>query len=122
MRDRLTRRKRLDDAALGNGAVAALADYTVEVAAQRREIGDLAVHFREVFTSNGINGLARAAALIGKAEQPADLRKGETETARSSDETPSHVVPAVGRSDGEWVMHVLVKVCACSSTLKARSW
>jgi hypothetical protein len=103
--------------------VAALADYTVEFTPQRREIGDLAVHFREVFTSNGINGLARAAAaLIGKADQPADLRKGETETARSSDETPSHVVPAVGRSDGEWVMHVLVKVCACSSTLKARSW
>jgi hypothetical protein len=89
VRDRLTRRKRLDDAALGNGAVAALADYTVEFTPQRREIGDLAVHFREVFTSNGINGLARAAALIGQSERPADLRKGETETARSSDETPS---------------------------------
>jgi hypothetical protein len=34
----------------------------------------------------------------------------------------AHVVLAVARSDGEWVMHVLVKVCACSSTLKARSW
>jgi hypothetical protein len=82
--DRQIRRKRLDDAAFGNGAVAALADDTVELSSQGGKVRNLSVDFREVFPSNDI---ARATPLIGKAEQLADLRKAKTEIARSTDET-----------------------------------
>lgn len=58
MRDRLTRRKRLDDAAFGDGSVAALADDTVEFTVQRGETSNLAIDFGEVLASNGIYGLA----------------------------------------------------------------
>jgi hypothetical protein len=84
--DRQIRRKRLDDAAFGDGAMAALADDTVELTSQGGEVCNLSVDFREVFTSNDINGFARAAPLIGKAEQLADLRKRKAEITRSADE------------------------------------
>ena len=51
-------RKRLDDAAFGDGAVAALADDTVELTAQGGEISNLAFDFREVLASNYIHGFA----------------------------------------------------------------
>ena len=81
------RRKRVDDAALSDGPVAALADDVIEFAAQGGEIRNLSVHFREVLASNGIDSFARAVPLIGKAEQLADLRKGESEIARAANET-----------------------------------
>ena len=68
MHARQNRRKRLDDAAFGDGAVAALVDNTVEFTAQAGETCELAVHFREVLASNGINGFARAPPPIEKTE------------------------------------------------------
>lgn len=58
------RQKRLDDAALGNGAVAALAHDTVEFTSQGGEVRNLSVDLREMFTSNNVNGFARALPLI----------------------------------------------------------
>jgi len=65
---RIQRREGLDDAALGDGAVAALADDAVELAAQRRKVGDLALHLDQVRPGDRVGRLAGTVRLIGKAE------------------------------------------------------
>ena len=77
--------------------MAALANDTVEFTAQSGETRNLAVDFCEMFTSNGVDGFARAAPLIRKAKKCADLGERETEIARSADETqPAQLLGAIG--------------------------
>jgi hypothetical protein len=83
------RRKRLNDAALRDPAIAALSDHPGQLAAQRLKIGNLAIHLAEVFTGDGIHGLTGILAVNGEVEQRPNLLEREPEIARPPDETQS---------------------------------
>jgi hypothetical protein len=76
------RHEGLDDAALGNGAVAALADDHFQLAAQGRQIGKFAFDLAEMRTRDRIHSVAGLFLVVGEREQCADLLDGKTELAR----------------------------------------
>src|SRR5690606_4530177 len=84
---RFARRERLDDAALGDRASAALADDAVQLMAQSLKIADLSLHLHQVLARDGIDRIAGPVALIGKPEEIAHLLDRETQIARPPDET-----------------------------------
>ena len=86
------RRKRLDESALGNRAATTLIDDTAELAAQCLQIGDLAVHFRQMLARDRVHRLARSVALIGKAEKVPHMLDRETKVSRPADETETREV------------------------------
>src|SRR3954454_21452148 len=91
------RRQRFDDVALGDGAAPAPADQLGQLAAQRVQVGDLALDLGQVLPGDGVHRLARAVAIIGEVEQLTYLLQREPEVARPPDEAqPVQVRRAVG--------------------------
>lgn len=88
--------ERLDDLAVGDRAVAARADHPVQLRAQRREIGDLAVDLGQVRPRNAVDRFTRTALVVGQREQFAHRLEAESEVARPADERqPREMIAAI---------------------------
>ena len=70
-----------DDAAFANRAVPALSNHGFQFATQRGEVGQFALHFRQMFAGNGVHGIARLLFPVGKVEQRPNLFNGKTKGA-----------------------------------------
>ena len=66
--------------------MAALPDQVSKLASQCREIGDLALDFREMLAGDDVDRGAILLSVVGKAEQSAHLLEREAEVARPPDE------------------------------------
>lgn len=85
-----------DDPAVGNRALAALADQLVELAAQCAEICNFLIDLREMRTRDGVDGTARAIPIVGKGEELAHLIEREAQVARAADKgEPGEMVAAI---------------------------
>ena len=90
--------ERFDDPVLGDRAPPTLADKPVELTAQCRQVGDLALDLRKVLAGERVHRLARAATVVGQAEKLAHVLNREAEIAGAADETQPGQVIAVVRS------------------------
>src|SRR5215469_14281229 len=78
-RDGLSLAEGVEDAALGDGAATALADDIAQFAAERRQIGDLALDLFDMGAGDLIDGGAIPVLLVGKSEQAPDGLERETQ-------------------------------------------
>lgn len=85
-RDHLTRSKCLDDLAVGDCPVTAGSDHPVEFAAQRAQIGDLAIDFGEVDARDPVDRFAGLVLVIRQREELAHGIEREAEIAGAADE------------------------------------
>ena len=76
----------LDDAALGNPAVAALADHAAQLAAQGLEAGDFRLDIGKHVARYAVDLLARLIRLVDEFQQLADGVEGKAELACVADE------------------------------------
>jgi hypothetical protein len=66
-------RQHLDDPALRDGAVSALANDLAQLVPECREVGDLALHLGQMPTRDHVDFLARSVTLVGKTQQLAHV-------------------------------------------------
>ena len=78
--------KSFDDAAVGHGSMAALPDKEIQFSAQRRQIGQLALHLGKMLTGDCVNSLARPLLLVCAVKQRPNLLNRESEVASAPDE------------------------------------
>jgi hypothetical protein len=101
----VARRESLNDPTFANRAVTALPDQRVQLAAQRREIDQLALYLRQVCARDEIDRLAGPILLVGEIKQRPDLLNRKTEIARAPRERKaagmcSGIVAVIARRAG----------------------
>jgi hypothetical protein len=74
------------NAAFGNGAVAALSDHRFQFPAQRGQVGQLPLHVRKVFAGDCVNRFAGLLFVVGQIEQRPDFLDGKSEVAGAAGE------------------------------------
>jgi hypothetical protein len=79
-------REGFQNAAFGNGAVAALSDHRFQFPAQRGQVSQLPLHVRKVFAGDCVNRFAGLLFVVGQIEQRPDFLDGKSEVAGAAGE------------------------------------